>query len=422
MSDAEIQPGWWFIPGGAQVLAATDYHAKRLSRTVLTKMPPFPLIPRKATGAQAAKVMRPWWAKVKTRRLPAPPRKGSVLVPLPKRVQEPDGVWTEDHFYPVAECARQGLALLRRLAEAAGGLRESRLRWVAELYWRAGPSVHSSLAALMRDQRPVIEAEMEVKRARDGVARAAAHNKLAVARSEAKQAARGEWRLGAFCLEKAESASVQSLAVEFVGDYGPLILDFGVWCHDSAYGAFVSRHWATASDPSSWLLFLGSERFLWPPSWRKWATAVYTTLGRRVVPPKTVPPPVGFYVWAAYMLTALTDHPEWPGCQLFLANRLASLRLVPMTWFPELAEYTKPHQGRRVSARLYGELLDYLALAAARQRGPIIAETVILCENCGNAFTTEDGRRRYCDSCSSRQVRDAARARRYRDRRRNELA
>ena len=381
------------MPGRAQVMGARDYHAQYLPRTVpVGRMPPFPSIPEDATPAQTDAIMRPWWEKVKTARLPDPPRKGGVLVPLPKRVKEPDGVWTEYHFYPVARRARRALALLRRLAETAGGLQESRLRWVDEQYLRVGPPVHTSLAALIRDQNPVVKAELELERAKHPAVRASAREKLTSAVSEAKQVARGESKLAAFCLEKAEIFRVQALAVEFAATYGPLILDFGVWCYDDAYGAFVSRHWASALDLYSPLRVLGSERRLWPARWTKWATTAYRTAGRQIEPPRTVPPPMGFYVWAAYMLTALSDHPEWPGCQLFLANRLASLHLAPMTWFPELAERTTSHQGPRVSARLYGELLDYLALAAAYRRGPSIVETVILCENCGAGFATADRR------------------------------
>jgi hypothetical protein len=340
---------------------------------------------------------------------------------MPKLVEEPDGVLAEPSFYPVARRARRALALLRRLAEAAGGLQGSRLRWVDEQYWRVGPPVHTSYAALIRDQQPIADARLELEGAETAAARASAREKLALAVSEAKLLAGGESRLAAFCLERAERFDVQVLAMEFAATYGPLILDFGVWCYDDSYGAFVSRHWASALDLHSALRFLGSERHLWPARWTKWATTAYRTAGRQIEPPRTVPPPVGFYVWAAYMLTALSDHPEWLGCQLFLANRLASLHLAPMTWFPELSERTAPPRGPRVSARLYGELLDYLALAAAYQRGPSIAEAVAPCGNCGVLFSTSDRRRNYCDSCSKTKIRDAARARRYRERHPNRI-
>jgi len=418
MSAADIQPGWWFVPGRPQVLAARDYHVQYLPQRVLVgRMPPFPSIPENGTPEKIEEVLGPWRAKLRTARLPVPPRNGSVLVPAPRfTAQEPEGEHIEPWLYLVAKRARKALALLRRVAEAAGGIEESRLRWVAQHYFRVGPPVEGSTAAYIRDQNPVVMAERELKEAKHPALRAIAREDLAFALSEAERTAKGESELAAFCLGKAESAQVQALAVQFVAMYGPLILDFGVWCYDDAYGAFVSRHWVSALHLHSPLRFLGSERHLWPAGWTKWATTAYRTVGRQIEPTKTIPPPVGFYVWAAYMLTALREHPEWPGCQLFLANRMASLRLAPMAWFPQLAERTERPRGPRVSARLYGELLDHLALAAAYQRGARIAETATQCRNCEVWFTIDDRRRKYCDDCNEPKIRDAARARLYRER------
>ena len=208
--------------------------------------------------------------------------------------------------------------------------------------------------------------------------------------------------------------------MSFVERFGPLILDFGAWCSETEYGAFVARHPASAGDVHSYLLQLGHERFMWPRQWRRWATECYAH-SARISPIAKVPAPVGFYVWAAYMLLALQEHPEWPGCQLFLADRLASLRLVmDATWFPELAEWTGPHQGRRLSARLYGELLDHLALAAAYRSSPATVKgpRPAPCENCQVSFLTSDRRRRYCDACSSRRTRNRVGQRKLRERRR----
>ncbi|MFB3881006.1 MAG: hypothetical protein ACE149_07065 [Armatimonadota bacterium] len=336
-------------------------------------------------------------------------------------VREADGEHAELRFYPVARRARRALALLRRLAEAAGGIGSRRLGWAARQYFRTGPAVEGSTAEYLRDQTPVIRAQRKLQGAKHPAMRQEAREEVAAAVSDAMKTAKGESELAAFCLEKAEEFEVQALAVRFVAEYGPLILDFGVWCYDDAYGAFVSRHWASADDVRSPLRFLGSERRLWPAGWSKWAATAYRTAGREIEPTPIIPPPVGFYVWAAYMLTALSDHPYWAGCQLFLANRMGSMRLAPMAWLPGFGQREAPGKGPRVSARLYGELLDHLALAAAYQRGPTIAETATLCANCGVWFATADRRRRYCDGCRRPQVRDAARSRRYRERARTRV-
>ncbi len=248
-------------------------------------------------------------------------------------------------------------------------------------------------------------------------------NKLAAARRETQRRTRSTGSdLSSFLFEAAETKRVQFLAVEFVAKYGPLILDFGTWCADTEYGAFVSRHPASAYGYGSILQSLGNERFLWPREWRRWATGVYSAVERHLEPRPRVPAPVAFYVWAACMLTALHQHPEWLGCQLFLANRLASLRLVfDEHWLPEITDHLKPHQGPRLAARLDGDLLDYLAVAAARKRRPGVVHRVGRCENCGLPFSADDGRRWYCPACSKLNASGAIRSQRYRDRHRNQL-
>ena len=448
MSDAEIRPGWWFSTERSEVLAVKDYHDRHLPGDVMVKAPPLPALDS-ASRAMLDKRMRAWHAKVKKVRMPAPPRKGSVIAHVPKLIRDADtevegrpGLYTwkaETHFYQVAARSRKALDLLRRLADAAGGMRRGKLEWVPEKYWWTSRPDRTSLAEGFRNRAPIVEAEAEFDRAtavlrsakakgasKRAIAnheswRAASRKKLASARREAAERSSGEDELAVFCLEVAEKESVQEIAAEFVNKYGPLILDFGAWCHDTEYGSFASRHPATALDYAAPVRLLANERFIWPRRWRRWATELFVTAGRFVEPPPKVPPPVGFYVWAAYMLTALRDHPEWRGCQLFLANRLASLRLVSdVTWFPALAKHFTSHQGRRLAARLHGELLDYLALAAAYRSGPRSIERIVLCQRCGVLFPAADGRRRYCDSCSKPKVRNAVRAQRYRDRKGNQ--
>ncbi len=448
MSDVELQPGWWFA-GGCQIADVRGYHAKHLSHLIAKSRPagvdPPPPAPRHLEW-DPQRVARPltpaqrcvqrqrtaewlsqfsaWIGRTPTLKAPAPPRRGSVVV------------WqlaTTGLFYAVGERARDALALLRRVAVASGGGRTDKLLWCAEEYARLRRRGRGSIGEMSRDQLPLIQARAALEnalsdlaaataagddaaRARAESGRAEARARLARAERQMKQAPQmGASALAAFCLEVAERKPVQECVADFVAAFGPLILDFGAWCVDAEYGAFVSRHPASALDLSSSLLQLGYERFMWPTQWRKWATTCYER-ATCVLPVRPVAAPVAFYVWAAHMLTALREHPEWPGCQLFLANRLASLRLVAdATWFPELAARLRPRQGRRLAARLYGELLDYLALAAARW-GPASAThpSVVPCENCGVSFVTTDGRRSYCDACSNRKTRNRVGQRRYR--------
>jgi hypothetical protein len=233
----------------------------------------------------------------------------------------------------------------------------------------------------------------------------------AVERSEGQHSARA-CELADFCLQAAERPVVVKEVTGFVEKYGDLIRDFGHWCADTEYGGGAAGR--SLYPKGSPLPLLGNERFLWPRPWRRWATEVYarvTRLGRA----QPVPPPVGFYVWAALMLTALRKHPEWPGSRLFLANRLASMRLVFGEGWPPKKD--SEHKGR-IRAWVIGELLDYLALSAAFGWSMPQVDSV-RCALCSTMFLTPDGRRRYCDPCRESpgfdQIIAAKHSQRYRD-------
>jgi len=452
MGEIELQPGWWFTTQRGTVYSARDYHAAHLSKSLWSRSPRrgerHPPPPRhleweyglqkhvltpdqKRIQAQQTEQwltdFEAWFGGGKTHRVPAPPRRGSVITCWQK---------AETAFYEVGGQAREALAHLREVAVLAGGVGTDRLRWSAEEYAKLRRRNRNSLGEINRDQRSLIDAQAAMEKAvKDLAAASVANDAGAIASAESDKAearaqlarvrgepahggTEGKSALAAFCLAAAERFFVQAKVVTFVARFGPLILDFGAWCSDTEYGAFVSRHPGSAPRLSSYLLQLGHERFLWPKGWRKWATECYEFSGT-VQPVHPVPAPVGFYVWAAYLLTALCEHPEWPGCQLFLANRLASLRLASdAIWFPELAQWTKPHQGRRLSARLCGELLDYLALFAAYRSVSVAGANLraIMCPSCDTTFTTSDGRRRYCNRCSNRQTYNRVAQKRYRQR------
>jgi hypothetical protein len=102
------------------------------------------------------------------------------------------------------------------------------------------------------------------------------------------------------------------------------------------------------------------------------------------------------------MLTALRDHPEWQGSRLFLANRLASLRLVLGEGWPRSKE---DKDKKRVPVWTVGELLDYLARSAAFRWWPLPARKAelrgdhIICALCHQPFPRYDRRRVYCGDC-----------------------
>jgi len=455
MRDVQLQPGSWFGTVRSQVLPVGEYHAQQLLVPRPRRRPrgdnaPLPSPPhlqwnwsvewRSLTADQKGqlaqreqqwlKSLDAWLRRTKTKKAPSPPRRGSVIAWEPI---------ADTRHYEVGRRAREALARLRQVAVVAGGVQRDRLFWVAQQYESVHRQDRASSYETARDHAAITNARSaweqagkELAAARATGNRAAIHEaesgrrlartRLAPAYQESKQIAANDGAaLAAFCLKAAEKEPVQRAAAAFVDRFGPLILDFGAWCFDTEYGAFPRLHPASALSTTSCLVQLGHERFLWPRGWRQWATKSYQHV-MHIWPTRMVPPPVGFYVWAAYMHTALSEHPEWPGCQLFLANRLASLRLVSdEAWFPSLMESTKRRQGRRLSARLYGELLDYLALAAAYRSssGRAKDQRMVICKNCRAAFLIDDGRRSLCGDCSNAKIRNAVAQREYRERQKN---
>jgi len=302
------------------------------------------------------------------RPLPRPPA-GLVVFPLSSKPHP------RVELYAVERRARGALSALRRVVEAARA--QKRLRWAVQEY-------HT----VERPQGAPAKSDSEV---------------------------------GDFCLLAAEQPAVAKAVAAFVRKYGDLVRDFGRWCADTEYGGYAASGSLFARN--SPLPLLGRERFLWPKPWRRWAVRIYDRfrlLGRW----EPVPAPVAFYVWAALMLTALREHPEWLGSQLFLANRLASLRLLAGgDWTRRRREIRGkgPAAQNRLPIWAVGELLDYLALSAAFGEWPVPAAKVerqgamVKCANCGVLFSTDDGRRRYCgENCA--RCSDAICARRYRER------
>ena len=58
------------------------------------------------------------------------------------------------------------------------------------------------------------------------------------------------------------TAELEERGVVFVAQFGPLILDFGAWCSETEYGAFASRHPASAVELGSPLHQLGHEQMV----------------------------------------------------------------------------------------------------------------------------------------------------------------
>ncbi|MBN1458754.1 MAG: hypothetical protein JXA57_04405 [Armatimonadetes bacterium] len=434
MSDAVVRAGWWFATGLSLIVSAREYQQKYLSRAPTMKAPRSRLA--RDRQERAAR--------------PAPPRKGAVITHMRKRIyptaeslpdQAEPRTEEEDQLYEVAPRARKALDLLERLARASGGGSTNALERLADAYsWITQPDV-VCLADVFRLHGLLFEAQEEFDRvtssledARETGAkpsiiagheakRAQLRTRLAALNRKVKMSPAGDDELGLFCMAAAETKGVQEIASTFVEEYGPLILDFGTWCNETGYGYRARRDPALEGHYTTPLRFLANERYMWPKRWRRWAIDASLDALARGEPPAAVAPPVGFYVWAAYMLTALREHPEWAGCRIFLANRLASLRLVSDgDWNPALVNHYPSREGRRLAARLHGELLDYLALGAVYHGGQRSIDKIVPCARCLTPFPSDDGRRRYCDSCSKPKYRRAVRAQRYRERRKGRTA
>lgn len=186
----------------------------------------------------------------------------------------------------------------------------------------------------------------------------------------------------------------------FVSRYGELVRDFGSWC-----ARVGGQRWEHPN-----LSYTGHEARWWG-EWARWALAWERRRARAKVSPEAAPiaAPVSFYLWAAVMLTALRRHPEWPGCQVFLANRAAGLRLhCGGQWLVALLYARKGvGQAEEVGPRgvaMYGDLLDYLG-AAAGVRGWQDRARPCANPDCGALFVAGDRRRRYCADCSNPRTR-----------------
>jgi hypothetical protein len=295
------------------------------------------------------------------RRVPRPPEGRVVAVKGTRRRD----------IYPAASAAPEALAALAKLTHIAGW-RGPALRQVADAYWEASGSGRAS-------------------------------------------------NLKQLLTTSSERPGVEEAARDFVKGFGPLVRCFGQWCVEAQSTLFAERY------ASRWLgeavdlmQRIGREHLLWSPDWTQWAEAVYRAGQKRPHLSKPLPAPLTFHIWAALMLSALREHPEWPGCHLFFTNRLAAMRLVSgVGWSTHmLAEFT-PQELRRAAVVVDGSLLDYLGAAAGCHSWGVNMGT---CANCSALFDARDGRRHYCQDCSNKQTRDrlAARRRRAEERSRRE--
>jgi len=354
----EVQPGWWFTTEWAEVASASAHHKLFRQR------------------ARPLGRSRP--------RLSRPPAGLAVTWGSP---YSPDLV-----LYPVHHNAQRILNDLRELATAAGA-DDTMLERQVQTYndWHSGRETAQGIAGLLA---------RSTEQAREARKRQSGHPDPA---GFFLQPQRTEWA--------AEGVR------QFVSRWGPLVVDFGGWLAAGERAGVGRGHPFLEPLWGSPLARLGADALLWPQDWRRWAASIHSKLSARRDPPFLVPAPVGFYLWAAYLLTALRRHPEWPGCQLFLASRLASMRLLPESFLPR--DLTTAPQGRPPTARLWGELLEYLALAAAYPRQDDASLDLRVCANpeCGEAFATTHRGRRYCPKCSNPRVHAVMASRRYRAKR-----
>ena len=189
---------------------------------------------------------------------------------------------------------------------------------------------------------------------------------------------------------------------QFAKKYGPLIHDFADFCrplrNQSPLFAFTYGDTMTR---------VGMEHKLFGEEWEGYCVGLRSAglVSSNVSP--LLPAPVGLYLWAADMLTALKKFPEEPGCQLFLTNRLMSLRLVPASsWSTGKSLFQ------------IGELLDYLALHAAYGLVNVAEGEYVPCRGCGIVFYRLQGRIYYCEKCrENKSDYDMIRARVSRQRR-----
>jgi len=350
----EVQPGWWFTTEWAEVAPASVHH-KRFREQARPLGPHCPRLSRPPEGLAVS------WGHA---------------------------YWPGLVVYPVHQNAEQILDALADLARAAGA-DDDTLQRQTRIYtdWHSGRETAQGIAGHLA--RSTVRAREE------------------------RQRQAGRPNPVGFFLQPQRTEQAAEKVREFVASYGPLVADFGEWLAAGERARVGRGHPAVEPLWQSPLARLGADVRLWPEEWRRWANSIHAKLSPLREPPFLVPAPVAFYLWGAFMLTALRRHPEWPGCQLFLAGRLSSMRLLPdglLLRGANTAEQDRP------TARLWGELLDYLAFAAACPRLADAPLGLRVCANpeCEKPFVTRHRGRRYCPECSNSRVHARMASRRYR--------
>jgi len=186
----------------------------------------------------------------------------------------------------------------------------------------------------------------------------------------------------------------------FITNYGPLIHDFADYFRP--YPNYLPLFAVTQRVE---LAMVGDERIFWS-DWGAYCQG----LRRSGLTSSNITPlmytPIEFYLWAADMLAALKRYRNWWGCQLFLANRIMSMQILPSTaWAKNTGLY------------LIGELFDYLALHIAYGVVNVKVDTrKCATPYCGNEFSLLklDKRFKFCPECRAAKVQGSVRAKRYR--------
>ena len=167
----------------------------------------------------------------------------------------------------------------------------------------------------------------------------------------------------------------------FVERFGPLVHDFSEFCRPLRYYPLMNHIPADLEKGyGTRLMQVGWEHFYFL-DWRDYIQGLHrTSLTAGNVSPLLSPPAI-FYLWAADMLAALKQFPDWPGCRLFLANRMSSFRQLPASAWGQQGIY------------LTGELFDYLAFHIRYGLKAVETTENIPCLDCGNLFSNQDDRR-----------------------------
>jgi len=304
---------------------------------------------------------------------------------------------------PSAKARKDGRLGRRRVPRPPEGRVVAAKRTVRSVIYAAAPAAPEALAAL-------------AKMAHVAGWRGQALRQVSDAYWEGSASGRAS-NLNQLLGTSAERPGIEEAACDFVKGFGPLVRCFGQWCAEAQSTAFAERYASHFFGETVDLMQrAGREHLLWSPDWVRWADAIYRAGQKSPHQSKPAPAPLTFYLWAALMLTALREHPEWPGCHLFFTNRLASMRLVSgVGWTaPMLAKFS-PEEIRRAAIVVDGSLLDYLGAAAGCHDWGVSMGT---CANCSALFDARDGRRRYCQDCSNKRTRDRLAAQRRRERER----